>query len=370
MLRVQVPSVAPFFSDLYEELNVTTGWGFPDFDDHEGVHLFTDPVSGLRAVIAVHSTILGPAAGGVRFWNYANSDDAITDALRLSRGMSYKNAMAGLPMGGGKGVVLADAARTKTPEMLKAFGRAVESLGGRYVTAEDVGMSDDDMVTIGTATRHVSGLPVEEGLAGGDPGPSTAMGVYLGVKAAAKRGLGTDSMQGVHVAIQGVGSVGGGLARLLAIDGARLTLADVNAGKAAVLAAELGADTVAADAILGVEADIVSPNALGAILTDESIAALQTSVVAGGANNQLATRAEGARLHARGILYAPDYVINAGGIINVGLEYLGQGDRAEVEARIERIPDRLIEIWDESDRSGKPASDVADMIAKRLIGRG
>src|SRR5882757_3923785 len=182
MLRVQVPSVAPYFSHLFQEFSVTTGWCFPDFDDHEGVHLFSDPASGLRAVIAVHSTALGPAAWGVRFGNYADSDGAITDALRLSRGMSFKNAMAGLPMGGGKGVMLADAARTKTPEMLKAFGRAVESLGGRYVTAEDVGMTDDDMVTIGTTTRHVSGLPVEEGHAGGDPGPSTAMGVYLGVK--------------------------------------------------------------------------------------------------------------------------------------------------------------------------------------------
>lgn len=363
------PVGRPIFLKNLQETALTTGWGFPDFDDHEGVHLFTDAASGLQAVIAIHSTALGPAAGGVRFWHYAQSDDAITDALRLSRGMSFKNAMAGLPMGGGKGVVLANAARTKTPEMLRAFGRAIESLGGRYVTAEDVGMSDDDMVTIATQTRHVSGLPVAAGRAGGDPGPSTALGVYLGVKAAARRALGVETMAGVHVAIQGVGSVGGGLARLLARDGARLTLADVDAGRARALAAELGADTAAADAILRLEADVVSPNALGAILTEESIAALRTTVVAGGANNQLATRAEGARLHARGILYAPDYVINAGGIINVGLEYLGQGDRAEVEARIARIPERLSQVWDEADRTGAPSSDVADQIAKRLIGR-
>ncbi len=349
---------------------MTTGWGFPDFDDHEGVHLFTDPASGLRAVIAVHSTKLGPAGGGCRFWHYADSNEAITDALRLSRGMSFKNAMAGLPMGGGKGVVLADANRTKTPELLKAFGRAIESLGGRYVTAEDVGMSDTDMVTIATETKHVTGLPVASGRAGGNPGPSTALGVYLGVKAAAKRGLGADSMKGVHVAIQGIGSVGGGLAALLAKDGAKLTLADVDADKAAAMAKVLGADVVTTAEILSVAADIVSPNALGAILTAESIAALQTTVIAGGANNQLATREDGARVHARGILYAPDYVINAGGIINVCLEYLGQGDRADVEARIRKIPDRLIEVWDESDRSGLPSSDVADMIAKRLIGRG
>jgi leucine dehydrogenase len=177
-------------------------------------------------------------------------------------------------------------------------------------------------------------------------------------------------MQGVHVAVQGVGSVGGGLARLLAKDGARLTLADVNAAKAQELAAELGAHVVPAEELLAVSCDIVSPNALGAILTEASIADLDAKIVAGGANNQLATREDGARLHARGILYAPDYVINAGGIINVGLEYLGQGDRAEVEARIARIPDRLIEVWDESDRTGAPAADVADQIAKRLIGRG
>ncbi len=369
MLRVQVPSVAPFLNS--QDFALTTGWGFPDFDDHEDVHLFTDSASGMRAVIAIHSTRLGPAAGGVRFWHYADHERAITDALRLSRGMSFKNAMAGLPMGGGKGVMLAaNPGDAITPAQLEAFGRAIESLGGRYVTAEDVGMSEASMKTIATMTRHVSGLPVAAGSAGGDPGPSTATGVYLGIKAAARRALGAGDMNGVHVAIQGVGSVGGGLARLLAKDGARLTLADVDAARATALAEELGAATAAADAILGIAADVVSPNALGAILTPESIAALRTSVVAGGANNQLATRAEGAALHARGIRYAPDYVINAGGIINVGLEYLGHGDRAEVEARIARIPARLIEIWDESDRTGTPASDVADSIARRLIGRG
>ena len=345
-------------------------WGFPDFDDHEGVHLFTDPASGLRAVVAIHSTALGPAAGGVRFWHYADEGEAITDALRLSRGMSFKNAMAGLPMGGGKGVVLApEAGAVITDAQLKAFGRAVESLGGRYVTAEDVGMSEARMKVIAGETRHVSGLPVEEGAAGGDPGPYTALGVYLGVKAAAWRALGTDRMQGVRVAIQGVGSVGGGTARLLAAEGAELLLADVDAARAEALAAELGATAVAADAILAADVDIVSPNALGAILTEQSIAALKAKAVAGGANNQLARPEDGQRLHDRGILYATDYVINAGGIINVGLEYLGQGDEAEVKTRIARIPDRLIEVWDESDRSGEPASAVADRLARRLIGR-
>lgn len=349
---------------------MTAVWEYPDFDDHEAVHLVRDAKAGLTAVIAIHSTALGPAAGGARFWHYPQGERAIVDALRLSRGMSFKNAMAGLPMGGGKGVILADADLSKSEELLKAFGAAVDSLGGRYVTAEDVGISEADMQVVATRTRHVSGLPVGAGAAGGDPGPFTAMGVYLGVVAAAKRGLGVESMRDVHVAIQGVGSVGGGLAKLLAKDGARLTLADVNTARVEAMAAELGAQTVPAEELLAVSCDIVSPNALGAILTEASIARLDAKVVAGGANNQLATPADGGRLHARGILYAPDYVINAGGIINVGLEYLGQGNRAEVEARIARIPDRLAEIWDESDRAGAPAADVADQIARRLIGRG
>jgi leucine dehydrogenase len=345
-------------------------WDLPDFDAHEGVHFFSDEETGLRAVIAIHSTHLGPAAGGTRFWQYADANDAVTDALRLSRGMSFKNAMAGLPVGGGKGVILADANRTKTPELLAAFGRAIDSLGGRYITAEDVGMGDADMVAIARETRHVSGLPVGEGLAGGDPGPSTAMGVFLGVKAAIKRALGKDSAQGVHVAIQGVGSVGGGLARLLAGEGAKLTLADVDQARAARLAAELGGSVADAGNILSIEADVVSPCALGAILTAESIAALNTPIVAGGANNQLATPEDGDRLHNRGILYAPDYVINAGGIINVTLEYLGQGDRAEVEARLLQIPGRLETIWAESAATGETAARVADRMAMALIGRG
>ncbi|MDQ1229818.1 MULTISPECIES: Glu/Leu/Phe/Val dehydrogenase family protein [unclassified Sphingomonas] len=347
-----------------------TNWGFPDFDAHEGVHLFTDPASGLQAVIAVHSTHLGPAAGGARFWNYGTPALAITDALRLSRGMSYKNAMAGLALGGGKGVVLAaKQGDTITTAQLEAFGRAVESLGGRYVTAEDVGMSEERMKIIATQTRYVSGLPVASGAAGGDPGPYTAHGVYLGVKAAAKRGLGATDMKGVRVAIQGVGSVGGGLAKLLAKDGAVLTIADVNQARAEQMAAELGASVASADEILFADVDLVSPNALGAVLNADSIQRLKAKVVAGGANNQLATREDGARVAEAGILYAPDYVINAGGIINVGLEYLGQGDEAEVMARIAKIPERLEQVWQRSEETGHPASDVADEIAQDLIGR-
>ncbi|WP_380877960.1 amino acid dehydrogenase [Sphingomonas sp. DBB INV C78] len=348
---------------------MTAPWDFPDYDDHEGVHLFRDQASGLTAVIAIHSTSLGPAAGGTRFWHYPVRADAITDALRLSRGMSYKNAMAGLPMGGGKGVLLADPSRTKTPALLAAFGRAVDSLGGRYVTAEDVGMTDADMVEISKQTKHVAGLPVGSDAAGGDPGPSTALGVFLGVKAAIRRAMKRDDVAGVHVAIQGVGSVGGGLARRLAAEGAKLTLADVDSARAEKLAQELGAKTVAAGDIARVQADVFSPCALGAILTETSIPLLSAPIVAGAANNQLATKADGERLHALGVLYAPDYVINGGGIINVGLEYLGQGDRAEVEKRIGHIPGRLEQIWAESAETGDPAAEVADRIARRLIGR-
>lgn len=345
-------------------------WDLPDFDAHEAVHFVCDRDSGLRAIIGIHSTFRGPAGGGTRFWHYADPDQAVNDVLRLSRGMSYKNAMAGLAMGGGKAVILADSDKTKTPEMLAAFGRAVDRLGGSYVTAEDVGISVADMVAVREQTRHVSGLPVAEGEVGGDPGPHTSLGVYLGVRAAAKRALGKDSLAGLHLAIQGAGSVASGLARLAARDGARISVTDIDAGRAERLANEVGGSVVAVGDIMTLPADILSPNALGAILTQESIAALQVPVVAGGANNQLAGPEDGDRLQARGILYAPDYVINAGGIINVATEYLDDGDQAEVRRKIEQIPVRLEEIWAESASSGQNPAAVADLMAQRLIGRG
>jgi leucine dehydrogenase len=344
-------------------------WDYPDFDDHEIVHFVTDRASGLCAVIAVHSTHLGPAGGGVRFWHYAEPGEAVRDALRLSRGMSFKNAMAGLPLGGGKAVILANESRSKTPEMLAAYGRAVEGLGGRYVTAEDVGMSVADMVALSEHTRHVAGLPVAEGNVGGDPGPHTSYGVFLGVKAAVKRALGKDSLAGVHIAIQGAGSVASGLARRAAAEGARISLADIDRGRAEKLASEVGGESVAPEAIMTLEADVLSPNALGAILTAESIAALRVPVVAGGANNQLATPEDGQLIHQRGILYAPDYVINAGGIINVSTEYLKDGDQETVRGRIEQIPVRLEQIWTESSATGRNPAEVADALAMRLIGR-
>jgi leucine dehydrogenase len=349
--------------------NMTTPWGLPDFDAHEDIHFFADEKSGLNVIIAIHSTHLGPAGGGCRFWHYARDDDALTDALRLSRGMSYKNAMAGLPLGGGKAVILADAERTKTPDMLHAFGKAVENLCGRYVTAEDVGMSVADMIEVRRNTRHVAGLPNSGKDVGGDPGPHTSLGVFLGIKAAVKHKLGKDSLDGLHIALQGAGSVATGVALHACAEGAKLSIADVDQAKAQHLADRAGGKVVPAEEILGLEADVVSPCALGAILNEGSIPQLRAPIVAGGANNQLATPEDGERLQARGILYAPDYVINAGGIISVCTEYLGDGDAHLVRERIEAIPARLEQIWQESAQTGRDPASVADAMAQRLIGR-
>jgi leucine dehydrogenase len=348
---------------------MTTPWGLPDFDAHEEVHFVTDEKCGLKAIIAVHSTHLGPAAGGARFWHYAKDDDALTDALRLSRGMSYKNAMAGLPLGGGKSVLLAPEDRAKSPDMLHAFGKAVDGLGGRYITAEDVGINVADMIEVARSTKYVAGLPNSGGDVGGDPGPHTSLGVFLGIKAAVKRALGKDNLSGLHIAMQGAGSVATGVALHACAEGAKLSIADVDQAKAQKLADATNGKVVSTDEILRLEADVVSPNALGAILTEQSIAALKTPIVAGGANNQLATPEDGQRVAARGILYAPDYVINAGGIINVCTEYLGDGDASLVRQRIEGIPVRLEQIWSESAQSGRDPAAVADAMAQRLIGR-
>jgi leucine dehydrogenase len=348
---------------------MTTPWGLPDFDAHEEIHFVTDEKCGLKAIIAVHSTHLGPSAGGARLWHYAKDEEALIDALRLSRGMSYKNAMAGLPLGGGKSVLLADEERTKTPDMLHAFGKAIDHLGGRYITAEDVGMSVTDMIEIARSTKFVAGLPNSGSDVGGDPGPHTSLGVFLGLKAAVKRALGKDDLSSLHIAIQGAGSVATGVALHAATEGAKLSIADVDQAKAQKLADAAGGKVVAADDILTLEADVLSPNALGAVFTEQTIAALKVPVVAGGANNQLATPEDGERLHARGILYAPDYVINAGGIINVCTEYLGDGDASLVRQRIEGIPVRLEQIWAESQATGRDPAAVADAMAQRLIGR-
>ena len=336
------------------------------FAGHESVHHVFDAKTGLRAIIAIHSTVRGPAAGGCRMWNYATADDAFVDALRLSEGMSYKNAMADLPLGGGKSVIWGNSKTDKTPDLFRALGRAIESLNGAYWSAEDVGVSVQDMAFAAEETKYVSGLSTGRA-ASGDPSPVTAKGVFLGLKAAALRAFGTDDLNGRHIAVQGVGHVGGFLCGHLANAGAKLTITDVNAEALEAVARATGATIVAPNAIYDVEADIFSPNALGAILNPDTLSRLRVKVVAGGANNQLATPDMGDRLHEQGVLYAPDYVINGGGIINVAAEISGAYDPAWVEAKVQRLVLTLGDVLDRAKSEGRATNRVADEMARKRI---
>jgi leucine dehydrogenase len=339
----------------------------PEFDHHEAVHFFDEPASGLRAIIAVHSSALGPGAGGCRRWIYASDRDALTDVLRLSRGMTYKNAVAGLPFGGGKAVILADEATPKSDALFRAFGRAVDSLGGRYVTAEDVGINVTDMRTVREETPYVSGLPQSGDSAGGDPSPWTAEGVFLGILAAVDARLGRDSVAGLKVAVQGVGNVGLHLCRLLSDAGAELVVADVSRENLQRAKEIPNVTEISARDIMFADVDVLAPCALGNILNSASIPRIKAKVIAGAANNQLSTEADGLRLRDREILYAPDYVINAGGIISVSREYFGNSSADQVKCDVARIPERLTMIFDEANTSGKPTNQIADALARRLV---
>jgi len=339
----------------------------PEFDQHESIHHFSDRATGLKAIIAIHSTVLGPAAGGCRRWRYDSGADALSDALRLSRGMTYKNAVAGLPFGGGKAVILADEQTRNSSQLLAAFGCAVDSLDGRYITAEDVGVTVDDMRLVRRETEYVSGLPQNGESAGGDPSPWTALGVFLSIEAAAQTRLGTDSLKGLRIAVQGVGSVGRHLCRLLHRAGARLVITDLNLRNLMRLRAEIPVSEVPVSEILYADVDIVAPCALGNVLNAETIPRIRAKVIAGAANNQLATDGDGARLAERGILYAPDYVINAGGIISCAREYLGQSSEEEVRAEVGRIPERLLALFREAKATAKPTNTLADELARRLV---
>jgi leucine dehydrogenase len=340
-----------------------------EFDAHELIVFGDDAATGLRAVIALHSTALGPAAGGCRMWPYATLTEAVSDVLRLSRGMSYKNAIAGLPFGGGKSVIIADPQKQKTPELFEAFGRFVDSLGGRYLTAEDVGTTTADMASVARATRYVAGLGRAPGEAGGDPAPKTALGVHLGIKAAARFRLGRSDLEGLSVAIQGLGGVGSHLARMLADEGARLKVADVRAAAVRRVCDELGASAVAVEDVLAEDVDVLAPCALGAVLNEQSIPRLHARIVAGAANNQLAQGQDGQSLLAAGILYAPDYVINAGGIISVSREYRGGATDAQVLEDIGQIPLRLTEIFERARHENRTTNAVADEMARERLGR-
>jgi leucine dehydrogenase len=337
---------------------------------HESIHQFYDPKTGLKAIIAIHSTVLGPAGGGCRMWQYQSEAEATRDALRLSRGMTYKNAMAGLPMGGGKAVILADPEHPPSDDLFRAFGRCVDSLGGRYITAEDVGVSVDHMHQIKQVTDFVAGLPPKEGSAGGDPSPWTADGVFLGLRAAAEHRFDSSSLGNLRVAVQGVGKVGYDLCRQLHAAGASLVISDVNEQNLARAQADFGAQVVATDQILFEDVDILSPCAMGAVLDAQSISGIRASIIGGAANNQLATEEDGQRLFDRGILYAPDYVINAGGIISVSLEYMGDKSESEVHAQIALIPERLADIFVATEKQQVPTNVVADSMAESIVAAG
>ncbi len=339
----------------------------PEFDQHESLHFVQDVDTGLQAIIAIHSSALGPAAGGCRRWQYASDLDALTDALRLSRGMTYKNAVAGLKFGGGKSVILASDKAPKSPELFHAFGRAVDGLGGTYITAEDVGCSVEDMRFVKEQTDFVSGLPRSGDEAGGDPSPMTALGVFQGIEAAVRFRLGKDSLDGVSVAVQGVGNVGLHLCRLLHEAGAELIVADVNRESLKRASDELPVTVVPPAKVLFADVDVLAPCALGNVLTSLTIPKIKAKIIAGGANNQLSTEADGARLAERDILYAPDYVINAGGIINVAHEYYGGSSVDEVRAEIARIPERLNKIFNEAKTSKQPTNVIADEVARRIV---
>ena len=341
----------------------------PEYDDHELVAFHRDPASGLRAIVAIHDTALGRGLGGCRVYPYASEDAAITDALRLSRGMTYKAALAGLAQGGGKAVVMADPRRDKTPAMMRAMGRLVQSLGGKYVIAEDSGTDEADMLEVAKETAFIGGgaaPPNPEDPGDRDTSAATALGVFFGIQAAVRAKLGRDDLDGLRVSIQGVGKVGQVLARHLHEAGAKLFVCDAYAPAVENCVRLYGATPVEADALFELDVDVFSPCALGAIFNDDSVPRLRAAIVGGAANNQLAEPRHGQALLERGVLYAPDYAINAGGIIN--LYYEGPTRRwADVETHLRRIGTTLTAIFERSRDEGRPTDQIADRMAEAIF---
>ena len=335
--------------------------------DYEQVVFCQDKQSGLKAIIAIHDTTLGPALGGTRMWTYASEEAAIEDALRLAKGMTYKNAAAGLNLGGGKTVIIGDPRKDKNEEMFRAFGRYIQGLNGRYITAEDVGTTVADMDLIHEETDYVTGISPAFG-SSGNPSPVTAYGVYRGMKAAAKEAFGTDSLEGKVVAIQGVGNVAYTLCRYLHEEGAQLIVTDINKEAVNRAVEEFGAKAVDPDEIYGVECDIYAPCALGATINDDTIPQLKAKVIAGSANNQLKDTRHGDIIQEMGIVYAPDYVINAGGVINVADELYGYNHERAMK-KVETIYNSIAKIIEISKRDGIPTYLAADRMAEERIER-
>jgi leucine dehydrogenase len=331
---------------------------------HEQLVLCSEPAVGYKGIIAVHNTTLGPALGGTRFWNYDSEEEAIVDALRLARGMTYKAAVAGLNLGGGKSVIIGDPRTTRREMIFRAHGRFVDSLKGRYITAEDVGtgVEDEDMDFVQMETNHVAGIAGRSG----DPSPVTAYGTYRGIKAAAKAKFGDDSLNGMTIAVQGTGHVGYYLCEYLAEEGARLVVTDIDESRVQTVVNEFGASAVKPDAIYTVDAQVFAPCALGAIVNDKTIPNFKFQVIAGAANNQLAEPRHGDELERRGILYAPDYVINAGGLINVYGE-LNEWSNERSKRKAGEIYDTLIDLFELAKKEGLPTYEAADRLAERRI---
>ncbi|MCF8563654.1 leucine dehydrogenase [Alicyclobacillus tolerans] len=334
-------------------------------DDYEQLVFCHDKAAGLKAIIAIHDTTLGPALGGCRMWTYASEADAVTDALRLARGMTYKAAAAGLNLGGGKTVVIGNPKSDKSEALFRALGRYIQSLGGRYITAEDVGTSVVDMDIIHKETDFVTGVSQAYG-SGGNPSPMTALGVFRGIQASAKTALGTDDLAGKTIAIQGLGSVGYALAQLLHEAGGRLIVSDINPDAVSRAVSELNATAVGVSEIFGVQCDIFAPCALGAAINDETLERLRCKVVAGSANNQLAEPRHGDVLHQKGILYAPDYVINSGGLINVADELEGYNPE-RARAKVENIYQIMLDLYSVAMRENLPSHLAADHMAQARI---
>jgi len=341
-------------------------FGQLSFDDHEQIVFCNDKDTGLKAIIGIHNTVLGPALGGTRMWNYTNEWEALNDVLRLSRGMTYKSAITGLNLGGGKAVIIGDAKTQKTPELMRKFGEFVHSLSGKYITAEDVGMQTEDMDTVRDVTPYVTGISESRG-GSGNPSAVTAYGVYMGMKAAAKYKFGSESLAGKKVLVQGIGNVGVALVGYLTKEGAIVIITDINEARLQEVSAQYGAEIYTGIDLYLADVDVYAPCALGATINDQTVFKIKASIVAGGANNQLANEAiHGKILRERGILYAPDFLINAGGLINVYGE-IEHYDKAEAMRRTENIYNTTLEIFDYAVKNNIGTHQAAFIIAQNRI---